>query len=81
MIPNGVAGTADAAESSEVSVTTEQGSFAFSIRDLEFGRPLQSLGDLASSERIPTTLDLTTGETYNDYPSLAADPSRGMWVT
>ena len=81
MIPNGVAGTLDAKETSEVKVTTEQGSFGFPLRELEFGRPLTFLGELASAQRIPTTLDLTSGDTYNDYPALAADDNGDVWMT
>ena len=81
MIPNGVAGTLDASESTEVRVETEPGSFAFPLSELAFGRPARLLGDLASAERIPTTLDLTAGETDNDYPSLSAGPGGGMWIS
>ena len=81
MIPNGVAGTLQAPENAVVEVTTEQGSFSFPLRELDFGRPLDFLDEVASAERIPTTLDLTSGDTYNDYPVLAADPNGGLLVS
>ena len=81
MIPNGVAAVVDAREAVDINVTTEQGSFAFPLRELKFGHPLKHLGDRASSERIPTTVDLTSGDTYNDYPALAADADGNVWVS
>ncbi len=81
MIPNGVVGTLAAEETSEIRVTTEQGSFAFPLRELVLGRPLTFLGELASAQRIPTTLDLTSGDNYNDYPALAADEGGNVWMT
>ena len=81
MIPNGVAGTVDAAEAAVIGVTTEQGSFSFPLRDLAFGRPLAFLDETARVERIPTTLDLTSGNTYNDYPALVAAPGAGVYVS
>ena len=61
MIPNGVVATLAAEEASEIKVDTEQGSFGFALRQLPFGRPLTFLGELASAQRIPTTLDVTSG--------------------
>ncbi len=81
MIPNGVAGTLDAAETSGVNVITEQGAYSFPLRELEFGRPLKFLDELALAERIPTTRDLTQGERFNDYPALAADSAGGVWAS
>ncbi len=81
MIPNGVAATADAAEYAAVRVDTEQGRFSFPLRDLRFGHRLDFLDGLASAERIPVTADLTSGDSYNDYPSVAADASGGLWLS
>lgn len=81
MIPNGIAGVIDAGEAASVEVATEQGSFSVPLRDLRFGRPLAFLGETATAERIPTTLDLTSGTTYNDYPSLAAAPGDGVYIS
>ncbi len=81
MIPNGVSATLDATEASRVEVATEQGNFSFVLRDLQFGRPLHFLDGRASAERIPTTTDLTAGESVNDYPALASDGSGGIWAT
>ena len=81
MIPNGVVATLAAEEASEIKVDTEQGSFGFSLRQLQFGRSLTFLEQLASAQRIPTTLDLTSGSTYNDYPALAADTEGNVWIT
>ncbi len=81
MIPNGVAGTIDAGEAAVIEVATEQGSFSFPLRDLNFGSPLRFLDGLAMAERIPTTLDLTSGSTYNDYPALAAAAGEGVYVS
>ena len=81
MIPNGIVASFDATEGSLIRTETEQGSFSFPLRDLEFGRSLEFRGGLAGAERLPTTIDLTRGDTFNDYPDLAADPSGGMWVS
>ena len=81
MIPNGVATTIEAPETSMIEVATEQGSFSFALRDVDFGRERKFLDDRASVERIPTTLDLTAGRTDNDYPVLSAGADGGMWVS
>ena len=80
MIPNGVAATLEAAETSPIEVATEQGSFSFALQDVDFGRERKFLDGLASVQRIPTTLDLTAGDSDNDYPALAADAG-GIWVS
>ena len=81
MIPNGVAATLDAAEGAVVEIETEQGGFSFPLRALAFGQPLRFLAERASAERIPTTLDLTAGETDNDYPALAAANDGSVWLS
>lgn len=81
MIPNGVAATLEAAETSPIEVATEQGSFSFALRGVDFGRERKFLDGLASIQRIPTTLDLTAGDSDNDYPALAADADGGIWVS
>ena len=81
MIPNGVAATLDAAEGAVVEIETEQGGFSFPLRDLAFGQPLRFLAERASAERIPTTLDLTAGETDNDYAALAAAEDGSVWLS
>ena len=81
MIPNGIVASVDTTEGSLIRTETEQGSFSFHVRDLEFGRSLEFLDGLAAAERIPTTTDLTRGNTFNDYPDLTADPSGGIWVS
>lgn len=81
MIPNGVAATLEAPETSTIEVETEQGSFSFALQDVNFGRERRFLDDLSSVQRIPTTLDLTDGETDSDYPVLAADADGGIWVS
>ena len=80
MIPNGVAATLEAAETSPIRVATEQGSFSFALQEIDFGRERKFLDGLASVQRIPTTLDLTAGDSDNDYPALAADAG-GIWVS
>ena len=81
MIPNGVVATVEAAEASEVNVTTEQGSFSFPLRQLPFGKTLEFLDGTASAERIPTTTDITAGETENDYPALTTDADGTVWIS
>lgn len=81
MIPNGVVATVEAAEASEVEVTTEQGAFSFSLRELPFGQTLEFLGGTASAQRIPTTADITGGETENDYPALTTDADGTVWIS
>ena len=81
MIPNGIVASVEATDGSLIQVETKPGSFAFPLRDLEFGHPLEFLDGLAAAERIPTTTDLTGGNTFNDYPDLTADPSGGIWVS
>ncbi len=80
MIPNGVTAVLDAPEAAQVHVRTHRGEFAFGMDELKFGRPSQFLDRRASAERLPATVDLTAGETYNDYPSLAADSSGSVWI-
>ena len=81
MIPNGVVATVEAAETSEVEVTTEQGEFSFSLSQLPFGQTLEFLDGTASAQRIPTTADITAGETENDYPALATDADGTVWIS
>ena len=81
MIPNGIAGLLDAGPASTVRIATKQGSFSFPLRELRFGRPLDFLGGTAKVERIPPTVDLTSGTTENDYPSLAAAHDGGVYLS
>lgn len=81
MIPNGITASLEAEEQAAVNVESEQGSFSFRLDEVEFGHPLEFLGGTAGAERIPTTLDLTQGDSYNDYPSLAATPQGDLYVS
>ena len=81
MIPNGIAGLLDAGPASTVKIATNQGSFSFPLRELRFGRPLDFLSGTAKVERIPPTVDLTSGTTENDYPSLAAAHDGGVYLS
>ena len=81
MIPNGVVATVEAEETSEVEVKTEQGSFSFSLRELPFGQTLEFLDGTASAQRIPTTTDITAGETDDDYPALTKDADGTVWIS
>ena len=81
MIPNGVVATIEAPEASEVEVQTEQGSFSFPLSQLPFGQTLEFLDGTASAQRIPTTTDITSGETENDYPALTTDADGTVWIS
>ena len=81
MIPNGVVATIEASEASEVEVQTEQGSFSFLLSQLPFGQTLEFLDGTASAQRIPTTADITSGETENDYPALTTDADGTVWIS
>ena len=81
MIPNGVVATLEAAETAVVEVKTVQGSFSFPLSKLPFGRTLEFLDGTASAQRIPTTTDITSGETENDYPALATDADGKVWIS
>ena len=81
MIPNGVVATLEAGENSRIDVETVMGDFSFVLRDLPFGERQMFLGDTVQVERIPTTVPLTEGEPYDDYPALAASSSGGVWAS
>ena len=81
MIPNGVVAAMEGTGSANVSVNTESGDFSFRLDELALGQPKIFAGDEASAERIPTTIDLTRGETYNDYPAMTASGDGSVWVS
>ncbi len=81
MIPNGVVAMMEGTGGANVSVSTESGDFSFRLDELGLGKPKIFAGDEASAERIPTTIDLTGGETYNDYPAMTASGDGSVWVS
>ena len=81
MIPNGVVAVIDPAGNANVSVNTESGDYSFRLDELALGEPKIFADDEASAERIPTTIDLTRGETYNDYPAITASDDGSLWVS
>ena len=81
MIPNGVVAVMEGAGNANVSVSTESGGFSFRLDELVIGKPKIFAGDEASAERIPATIDLTRGETYNDYPAMTASGDGSVWLS
>ncbi len=81
MIPNGVVATLEATEDARVDVETVMGSFSFSLSELPFGRSKTFLDGVALVERTAPTVELTSGDTYNDYAALAAGRDGSVWVS
>ena len=81
MIPNGVVATLEAQPGARVTVETAVGDFDFALDELRFGAPRFFLDGRARAERVPTTVTLTSGEPYDDYPALAQAQAGGMWAS
>ena len=81
MIPNGVVAALDAPEDAAVKVETVMGSFSFTPAEIPFGRAKSFLDGTALVERTAPTVDLTSGESYNDYAALAAARDGSVWLS
>ena len=71
------------ATGAEVRIATPQGDFAFPLRDVRLGEPLEFLGGSAVVDLVPTVEKLTGPEAEDDYPAVlgGADGSaRTAWV-
>jgi hypothetical protein len=83
---NGIIATLDGTnETSEVSVTTKQGDFKFTLAEVPYGKRLVQLkgadeGARVDVERIPVSYQLTSDPTEEDYPSAALAPDGSVYV-
>ena len=67
----------------EVRIKTVQGDFAFPVRDVRLGQPLEFLGGTAVVDRVPTVEKLTTDDRDDDFVAVLGGTdgsARTAWV-
>ena len=68
----------------EIRLETAQGDFAFPVRAVRLGEPLEFLDGAAVVDRVPTVETLTTDAYEDDFAAVlggtAEDPARAAWV-
>jgi hypothetical protein len=79
-VPNGVIANLSADENAEIKVTTAQGDFSFTLKDLTYGKPLLKLGGRVWVDRLPPSFQITKTPEEEDYPSAAAAPNGDVWL-
>ncbi len=81
IVANGVVATfRNLSPSSTVRVQTVQGDFEFWPYKLTYGSEATLLGGRVRVDRIPPTMQITTGPTEHDFPAMAADQRGNVCV-
>jgi hypothetical protein len=80
LIPNGVVVTLDAPSSAKVDVSTQAGSFSFTLSQVQFDKPLTVLEGNAWVERLVPAAKLSDDTSQDDYPSAIVAKDGSLWV-
>lgn len=72
---------ADVDESTEVTVRTQQGDFAFKLADIPYGRRAELLEGRVIAQRTASGRQLTNERTDDDFPAIAIDAQKNLFVT
>jgi hypothetical protein len=80
MQENGVlVGARTSSEDARFDVTTAQGNFSFTARQVPFGETRMELGGRVQIERVPASTQLTTSVEEQDHPAIASSGD-DVWV-
>ncbi|MBM4083294.1 MAG: hypothetical protein FJ272_00725, partial [Planctomycetes bacterium] len=78
---NGVLVTlAGVVEESKVDLATTRGRVTFMLREMPFGKKLDFSDGAVQVDRVPTSAQLTSGRSEEDFPSAAVGPDGTIWV-
>jgi len=80
MSPSGVVLTLAAPRSAELEVETAQGKFRVSLGELAPGRQVPFLGGRVLVDAVAPAVQISGGETENDYPAATTAPDGTVWV-
>ena len=80
LIPNGIVVTLDAPPTATVEITTDAGSFSFSLSQIAAGQRSSFLEGNAAIERLLPSTKLTEDSYQDDYPSALVAKDGSLWV-
>jgi hypothetical protein len=80
MADNGVLVTLRAPRDAQLSVTTKQGDFNFSLAAVPYHETRRFLDGAVAVERVPAVERLTGVDTEDDFPAAAVAPDGTLWV-
>ncbi len=77
---NGLVLTLRAPSSARIEVSTDKGSFSFTLGELSWGRPMNFLGRQARVDLVPPSTTIADTEREEDFPAAAVAPDGTVYV-
>ena len=80
-VANGVVLQLDQADdNTEIDVKTAQGNFTIRLRDIPYGKAINTLNNRVMVDRIPPFMQLTSSPEEQDYPAAAVAKNGDVWL-